>query len=273
MNDISSPFGAYVMGRCRAALTRCAQATPANWFGRRGALILRKMVLWRGPVIVDAVVEGLRFRLYMKDNVSERKYLFLPQFFDAAERAALRDYLPAGGIFVDVGANAGIYSMRAADRVGKNGRVISFEPNPKAMERLVFNAHLNGFSGRIVFDATGISDSAGSFSLILDDTNLGGSSLVYARGIDSVTVACDTLLNRLRVQGVERIDALKIDIEGAEDRALIPFFRTAPGSLFPRLLIVENSPRLWQDDLPAALTAAGYRLAMTTRMNQIWIRA
>lgn len=63
---------------------------------------------------------------------------------------------------------------------------------------------------------------------------------------------------------------MKIDIEGAEDRALFPFFENAPESLFPAILIMENSVGQWQRDLPALLKQKGYRIMQTTRMNVIW---
>lgn len=268
--DTSSPFGRYALSGWRAACLRAAQAMPASWLGRRGALLMRKMVLKGGPDIIDAEVEGLRFRLYMRDNVSERKYLFLPQFFDAEERALLRKTLRAGSVFVDVGANAGIYSLCGAAAVGATGRTLSIEPNPAVGERLGFNLTLNGFQGRAAIEQCGVSDAAGQFDLVLDESNLGGSSLALQRSDKTISVRCDTLLDILARQGITHIDALKIDIEGAEDRALIPFFAAAPRALLPRLVVIENSPNDWQQDLPAAFIAAGYDLAKITRMNRIY---
>ena len=53
-------------------------------------------------------------------------------------------------------------------------------------------------------------------------------------GLDasSVTVEAKPLTQVLAEQGVDRIDALKIDVEGVEDRILLPFFKSAPESLF-----------------------------------------
>ncbi len=269
--DISSPFGRYALSGWRATCLRAAQAMPASWLGRRGALLLRKLVLKGGPDIIDAEVEGLRFRLYMRDNVSERKYLFLPQFFDAEERALLRKTLGGGGVFVDIGANAGIYSLCGAAAVGASGRALSIEPNPVVGARLAFNIALNDFQGRSAIEQCGVSDAAGQFDLVLDESNLGGSSLSLQRSDKTISVRCDTLLDILARNGITYIDALKIDIEGAEDRALIPFFESAPRTLLTKLIVIENSPKDWRQDLPAAFVAAGYDLAKTTRMNRIYI--
>lgn len=270
VNDTTSPFGAYALKKLPGLLLRLAQRLPANWLGRRLALILRKAVLWRGPAIVDAAVDGLKLRLYTQDNVSERKFLFLPQFFDPLERSLLKKNLRNGSVFVDVGANAGIYALTAAAAVGVNGKVVAIEPNPLVLDRLKFSAALNGFDGRIVFEQSGVSSEEGSFDLMLDDSNLGGSSLVAERSALKISVRCYKLLSVVQKYQLQKIDALKIDIEGAEDRALVPFFAAAPKHLYPRLLILENSPHDWRQDLPAALRAAGYRLLQTTRMNQVW---
>jgi FkbM family methyltransferase len=270
VNDTSKPFGAYALKKHQNHLLRWAQQMPLGWLGRRAALILRKSVLLRGPAIVDAVVDGLKLRLYTKDNVSERKFLFMPQFFDPYERGLLKKNLKPGDVFVDVGANAGIYSLTAALASGEAGKVLAIEPNPLVLDRLKFNAALNGFDKRIIFEQSGVSSAEGSFDLTLDDSNLGGSSLVAERSATKISVRCYKLLSIVQKYQLQKIDALKIDIEGAEDKALIPFFTDAPRSLYPKLLILENSPQDWQEDLPAALKAAGYRLLQTTRMNQVW---
>lgn len=265
-------FGRHALKPLQQRLLRCAQSAPANWLGRRAALILRKIVLLTGQPVIDAEVDGLKLRLYMTDNVSERKFLFMPQFFDAYERGLMKKLLKEGSTFVDIGANAGIYTMTAAALVGASGRVLSIEPNPKVLERLSFNAALNGFESRITIEQAGVSDTAGSFALTLDASNLGGSSLVLARGGDKIDVRCDTLLSIVTKNGLRKINAIKIDIEGAEDKALIPFFRDAPKELYPKLLILENAEKDWKEDLPGKLTRAGYVLLKTTRMNQVWER-
>lgn len=273
MADTTSPFGTYSLNKREAQLLRWAQSMPVSWLGRRAALALRKLVLMKDRPIVDAMADGMQFRFYMKDNVSERKYLFMPQFFDWYERKVLREVLPEGGAFVDIGANAGVYTMTAASCVGARGRVLAIEPNPAVLERLFFNAALNGFTERILVERSCVGDREGEVELSLDDTNLGGSSLVAQRSTRKITVPCRKLLDVVRSHGLSRIDALKIDIEGAEDLALIPFLKDAPAELLPRLMVIEKSPSQWKGDLKSALKKAGYLLIETTRMNFVWERA
>lgn len=68
-------------------------------------------------------------------------------------------------------------------------------------------------------------------------------------------------------EGVQSIDALKIDVEGVEDVILGPFLRDAPKSLRPRLLIIEDASNSWQVDLLSELSALGYSVAARTKLN------
>ena len=74
--------------------------------------------------------------------------------------------------------------------------------------------------------------------------------------------------------GVARVDALKIDIEGFEDRALIPFFKEAPQSLWPRAVVIEHLSREeWKQDCVADMLARGYVETGKTRSNTLLVRS
>ena len=66
------------------------------------------------------------------------------------------------------------------------------------------------------------------------------------------------------------IDAIKLDVEGAEDLILEPFLRAAPKSLHPTLILVENGTDQWQIDLSALLEGHGYRRIAATRLNLVF---
>jgi hypothetical protein len=66
---------------------------------------------------------------------------------------------------------------------------------------------------------------------------------------------------------VTGIDALKIDVEGAEDKVLVPFFRDAPSSLWPRLVVIEDSSAEWSTDLFALLKEKGYAVSSRSKQN------
>jgi hypothetical protein len=83
-------------------------------------------------------------------------------------------------------------------------------------------------------------------------------------------VQCRPLAAILRDAGISAIDALKIDIEGAEDLALAPFLRAAAPELLPQLMLIEDRPRDWTVDLYALFRQRGYELVTRNRNNALW---
>ena len=73
-------------------------------------------------------------------------------------------------------------------------------------------------------------------------------------------VPSQTLLDVLAGEGVDAVDALKIDVEGLEDVILAPFFRDAPPRLLPRLVIIEDLRPSWKVDLMSVMRGCGYEL-------------
>ena len=63
------------------------------------------------------------------------------------------------------------------------------------------------------------------------------------------------------------LDAVKIDVEGCEDRILVPFFRSARRLLWPRLLIIEDAGDAWSMDLFSFLVTTGYTIAARSKQN------
>ena len=94
-----------------------------------------------------------------------------------------------------------------------------------------------------------------------------GNSAAYA-GYQPAT----TLLALLQSEGYERLDAVKLDVEGAEDLILEPFLRDAPEALWPSFIIIEDSRERWQMDLVGLLTQRGYRMLAQTRLNLVFER-
>jgi FkbM family methyltransferase len=121
-----------------------------------------------------------------------------------------------GEVFVDVGANVGGYTVRLGRRFQ---RVISIEPNPRAADFLRQNIELNHLSNvRLVHDA--ISDTVGEATMTVPSSGkTTRSSIVkkYEQG-SSFTVPTSTLDTLL--QEYDKIDLIKIDVEGAEARVL-----------------------------------------------------
>jgi FkbM family methyltransferase len=273
--DKTLDYGFYAPPPFIAALIAAAQRCPRNRFGRLLALSLRKLALLLRKQPVDTTVGDVRLRCHLHDNVSERKFLFLPWLYDPEERDLITRELPKDGVFVDIGANVGIYTLWAARSLSRQGRIIAFEPQPRAQARLLFNVQANRELHQDWPDIRvlpiAVSDREGEIDLHVDRTNLGGGSLVgHADVGGKIRVQCRPLLPVLAECGVAKIDILKIDIEGAEDIALAPFLHDANARLLPRYMIIENSERLWRADLASILERRGYRIEFRTRMNTVY---
>jgi hypothetical protein len=117
------------------------------------------------------------------------------------------------------------------------------------------------------------ADHDGEIELVIDARDSGGTHLekrTTTSGGERVRVRCQPLASILAEAGIVAVDALKIDIEGAEDLALAPFLRQAPEKLLPRLVLIEDRPGDWTTDLYALLHEGGYRVATRSKQNAIF---
>lgn len=227
---------------------------------------------WQAPssnTPVDFAYHGLRLRLRPVGNTIESKILFSSRLREAEELAFIRQYLNGGGCFVDIGANVGYYALMAA-HAGAT-QVLAAEPNPELVDRFAANIAFNGHDQRITIlpVAIGATDDMARLQLKQGDT--GGSSIVRNVVADgAIDVPVRPLDVLLAEHGVTAVDAMKIDIEGMEDRALAPFLITENSALFPRLLIIETVNRDdWEVDVLQRLAECGYVTIAETRGNSV----
>ncbi|QFU16951.1 FkbM family methyltransferase [Microvirga thermotolerans] len=273
MND-PRPYGAYAPSGLASLAIAGTRRLPHRWATRRIALMLRHLVLrsLKGAP-VDVETFGVRMRLHPYNNVCEKRILFTPQYFDPAELAFLASRIREGFTFVDVGSNVGWYALFVAARAGSKARILAVEPQPEVFDRLAYNIRQNPF-GTVKAVACAVADKTGELTLFLDPNNRGESSvkIVSSSQTDAIRVPAVTLLDLLAREGFTHVDAMKLDVEGAEDLILDPFFRDAPASLYPSLFIIEDGRDRWQIDLPALLASKGYRPVLQTRMNLVFER-
>lgn len=180
--------------------------------------------------------------------------------------------LSEGSVFFDVGAHIGYFSMKAAIRVGKTGRVLAFEPNPEILNLLRDNVAANHFQNVIV-EPIACTDRDQMLTLYAAPiVNTGASSLAKQNAEISPDQAARPFSVRgrpiddvVRELGLTRVDAIKIDVEGAE----VIVLRGAMDTLqrFHPKLVAEVVPRQLAgfqttvDDLRALLRSAGYNLS------------
>ncbi len=279
--DTKSDFGRYRPNAFFRCLVSRAQRAPRNGVERHYTQFLRILFLALVRPPYDVEVESLRMRCHVRDNYSEKKFAFTPWRLDLREREFLVEALPPDGVFVDIGANVGIYTLTAAAHMGERGRILAFEPNPPMCGRLCFNLDATRRDRaewpRVDVVSEGVSDREGTFSLRLAPENMGESSIVAGAdgsgpvaNSEMIEIRCRPLAEVLGEKGIERVDVLKIDIEGAEDLALCPFLEAAAAGILPRLIIIENSDDLWKRDLRGMLVNRGYREQWSSRSNSVY---
>ena len=267
--DDQLPWGRYAPAPWHALLLAASQRVPRVL--RRLVFLLRRPIKYGVHHALDVTVWNLRLRLLPRGNMSEIKLLFAPQLFDRDELALLGACLPAGGVFVDVGANAGVYTFWALHCVQSSGRVIAVEPDPEMRRRLAFNLRSNS-ADNVEICPVALSDADGEGELLINPSQRGENTLAHdeARraGGERVVhrVPLRTLVGLLAERGVERVDALKIDIEGHEPAVLGHFFAHAPRTLWPRLAITEYKPST-AAAIETLFASCGYRRVLSNGLN------
>lgn len=260
------PFGEMKPTRGLAFVASITRRLPV-WIPRRVVYALRRLVKRNLPHAVDAQIFGQGMRLHPRDNLSENRVLFMPQHFDTEERKALSESLHDEFTFLDIGANAGVYSIFMASQLGARGRIISVEPDPEIRQRLEFNVAANGYNN-VTIVPKALSDSTGTLRLYMDRENRGQSSLIDSGGTP-VEVGCTTLEQLLDDLQIKTPDAMKIDVEGAELSILRPFFESVAPDRFPGLIILESMRRDGLSEAAQLALKNGYRLRKQAKMNVI----
>lgn len=206
-----------------------------------------RAALW-GPLTVDGTTEdGIHFRCRLPDLIATYVYLFGTWEPDLA--AFVRRRLRPGDTFVDVGANIGCITALASRLVGPRGTVVAIEPSPAIIAALQETVARNDLMNvRIV--AAAVSDRDDELPLFPGPrSNVGKTTTVAHRGSlreqGRVRAAPLGLLVAREQLAAARL--FKIDVEGAEDRALAGMVASVDVLAADAELVVELSPKWWSD--------------------------
>jgi FkbM family methyltransferase len=177
-------------------------------------------------------------------------------------------------LILDVGANSGTYAIPLARAAVPGSAVLAFEPNPVMAARLRQSIDRNGLSDKITVHECAISDQSGEALLYLAGTNFGEASLNAGNGTaeNTLSVRKAALLDFIDAAETRPI-VLKIDIEGHEDRALMPLLEQADDHLLPRVMMVETRHRnKWRRNLGKRLKQLSYWDLLQTEGNTMYMR-
>ena len=214
---------------------------------------------------------GKKFILFPMDNATDNKIIISSKKYEDKELIFLKNLKKNNkSIFLDIGANMGYYSIMSSD-YGFN-KIYSFEPVPKMINRFQKHVEINNLKKLIKIIPFALGEQNKEISLYQEPTNYGGSSLFQSsqRTIE-IKVKMTTLKNFIFENSIEIIDALKIDVEGYEDRVLMPFFRNCPTRLLPRLIIIEHSSlNEWKENIFDWMINNNYKLMHKSRGNSVF---
>lgn len=131
-----------------------------------------------------------------------------------------KNQIKKGDIVVDVGASIGYFTLIAAKIVGETGKVFAFEPDSKNFEILRKNVEINKYQN-VILEQKAVSDVNGKINLF-SSNGIGFHSTINphssAPPIPIVSVKLDEYFRDLNL--IDKIDFVKIDVEGAEFRVL-----------------------------------------------------
>ncbi len=211
-----------------------------------GGMSLGERLFWLTRTLIkppNPVVTADNDILYLPKRSLMAAAFVLGRVYEPATTAFFKEVIKPGMTVVDIGANAGYYTLLAARLAGDRGRVYAFEPEPENYAVLVKNVEVNGHhnvlcrqqavaseSGRVQFFLAGES---GAHSLYTGKASPRRRIMVEATSLDEF----------FRKDGWPHIDLIKMDIEGAELRALegmVELVRRAKNLK----LIMEFYPRL-----------------------------
>jgi FkbM family methyltransferase len=277
---ISSPR----MGGAYAALLAPAAPQPrtqprwrfaCEYYEQRRWLACRRGALWetaRGRLAVPLTLKwyhGTTVDVLLGNDNS--LCLYVCGSFEPNEFAFLDRVLKPGMVFVDVGANDGYYTLFAAQRVGPSGRVLAVEPSTRERANLERNIARNGL-GNVTVIPVALGAACGTAELRLAQSAHSGHNTfgrfandgVQAENVEQVKVRMlDALAGDV---ALDRIDVIKIDVEGAEASVIAGareiLARTRP------LIVLEISDKALRgqgsdaERLIASLRELGYEIGV-----------
>jgi FkbM family methyltransferase len=175
--------------------------------------------------------------------------------FEPETAAILDAELAPGDVFVDIGANEGVFSAYAGRIVGQAGKVIAVEPQQRLRGIIEANLKLNDIArGIVISRAVGEASGVVKDFKLYPEMNSGASSFLRgprsgAKQVPVQFVSPEDILNEARV---DRADLVKIDVEGFEARVIDVLLPLLRAGRIRKLLVDYHAPVLRQFGIDAA---------------------
>jgi FkbM family methyltransferase len=176
--------------------------------------------LFKGLNLITTYNKTLKLHVEPEEWIQQHVFLF--GTFETNTIKCIQKHISKGGVFFDIGANIGCHSLIAAEKVGDKGQIHAFEAISKTYKKLQANIELNGFKNIHTNQVAVYNESTTLDFYIANDDNLGMSSIYQRKDISTnrEQVEAITLDSYIKENNIEKIDFIKIDIEGAELSAI-----------------------------------------------------
>lgn len=199
-----------------------------------------RLKLFPDTRVILKLRNGIRYAL--KTNTNE--IVMLDEIWRKRIYDPFLSYISNGGTVIDIGANNGVFSIKAA-RYAPNVRVVSYEPFPVNFELLRENIALNNLRHAIFPHQLAVGGQRRKVDFFFHERDLGGGSFREhgdRNALRKTIVSCITLENIFQENAITQCDYLKMDCEGAEEEILY----NTPDKLFRK---IRSMTIEWHDDL------------------------
>lgn len=160
--------------------------------------------------------DGINFSVDLYDYIGHDIFYG----FGSTEMNNLFSLIKPGDVIIDIGANYGFFTLSFAKRVGPNGKVYSFEPDPKNHKAFSININRNSFTN-ITSVNKGLGSTNGQMILEVPVAwNRGGNRINPNPEGEHSVVDIITLNDYVSSVDIKRVDLIKIDVEGFEFQIL-----------------------------------------------------
>ena len=185
--------------------------------------------------VVHANIYGYKMKLDLKDHIQRMIYIGA---FERLETSLIKSYLRPGATFADVGANVGYFSLLASRLVGKTGRVLSFEPSSYVANLLSETIQVNSIQ---TIDLCRYALGRVNSKAVLSDVLPSNHSPTFFLPGSGPPVDIRVLDEVLAEKNIDRIDLMKIDVEGFELEVLSGAEKTVSEGKIRSILVEFNA--------------------------------
>lgn len=207
-----------LLARC-ATLTRTWQAhSPQH--SKHGLTRFAHVISRLLPAYQGIIELPNHLRMYVNSDEPLQRWLLFSGNIHPELTILLQQHITLGSYCLDVGSNLGFFALHFALWAGEGGRVAAFEANPTLAELIRYNIELNGFSQvEVVNKIVHKYSTTLTFHL---SPELGKSSIIpVPNATESLKLPALSLDDYLEAQVWERLDVVKMDIEGNDSNAIL----------------------------------------------------